>query len=36
MATKLQFDPIYYSIVNLEEEESKDEKYGVDAIASYK
>ena len=36
MATKLQFDPDYYRIVNLEEEESKDEKYGVDAIASYK
>ena len=26
MATKLQFDPDYYRIVNLEEEESKDEK----------
>jgi hypothetical protein len=34
LQTKLQFNPDYYRIINLEEEESKDEKYGFEAQGS--
>ena len=34
LATTLQFNPDYYRIVNLQEEESKDEKYGFEAQGS--